>query len=285
MARPDLSSAHGKLAWADRPGLALLEEILQWGDPNSNPIVQAPWEDHEEDGRTIVRAARVKAIPSDWAFAIGDIVSNYRAALNYAAVDLVRAGNTPAQGNDKGVQFPIVNPTKGTTEAQFLSLGDWAHHNGLPGVTLPYLQAIAPFEPFANRRRDRLPLDALRTLSNRDKHQAPILTAAAQIIHSGALSGGLRIVGTGRLVVPFESSLTSSGTYLEADCELARIHWDSGLRPVAAGSVVTSDNEVLVTIQFGVSVAFHDYSDMEVLKTLEGISKAVGAILDVLATI
>jgi hypothetical protein len=49
--------------------------------------------------------------------------------------------------------------------------------------------------------------------------------------------------------------------------------------------VVTSDNEVLVTIQFGVSVAFHDYYDMEVLKTLEGISKAVGAILDVLATI
>lgn len=162
----DVDSAKAKLGWGDHYLFELRDEVREWGEAESDPVIEDVWEPHLEERYTIIRAKILKDIKSEWSFAVGDVVSNYRAALNYAARALVQIGSTPDAIKGFGVQFPIMDPAHKPrpNSRTFLDRRGWARKECLPGVPRKYLRALSPFQPYPSRRKCRWPLDLLREL-------------------------------------------------------------------------------------------------------------------------
>jgi hypothetical protein len=183
----DLDSAKAKPGWGDQHLYELRDEVREWGETESDPVIEDVWEPHVDERYTIIRAKILKEIRSEWSFAVGDVVSNYRAALNYSARALVQVGSTPDRAKGFNCQFPIVDPGHKShpNSRAFLDRTDWARRKCLPGVPRKYLRALSPFQPYPSRRKYRWPLDLLRDLSNRDKHQETLLAIhGIEVMHT-----------------------------------------------------------------------------------------------------
>ena len=255
--RPDLASARAKLEWGNHHFKTISDEIREWGQPDSDTIITDDWEEHPDQGYTLVRVTSVGPIPSHWRFVIGDAISNYRSALNYAAFDIVPAKATLPPDKLGKIQFPIVDPGKYPAAATF-TVGRF-HPEHLPGVPLKYWRALSPFQPYRGRLNSRWPLDALYVASspriNRQNKSVVILT-----------------------FVPLPGSKSP-----EAGTKFVRLNWAPDFHPIRArdwNAAVSDYADVGVDLKCEVSVAFEDYGAREVLSTLERISQVTGQILE-----
>ena len=275
MTLPGLAAAFAKLEWGDHYLHALSPEVRKWGDPNSDPVVTGKWEEYPEKRFTLVPFESFAPTPREWPFLIGDIVSNYRAALNYAAYELVRVGRTPAKCDGIGVQFPIGDPVE-HPHATVATFHKWVQEKQLPGVLVKYVRTISPFQPYASRRHSRWPLDALRVLSNRDKHRRPLLMTR---IHRIAITGAIsepRKDETGTPFIPFKITPLRGRFTPKPGTYIARLDWAPGFRPVPRrfdlNPFASDQADVGVNLQITGRVTLQDYGAREVLVTLEGIS-------------
>jgi hypothetical protein len=274
-----------KAGWGDHYLQALSKDVRKWGDPNSNPVITGEWEEDFDKRCSVIPFAGFKPTSADWPLIIGDIVSNYRAALNYAAYELVRAGRTPSRCDERGVQFPIVVPDEHPSAAAFL--GRRIHKRNLPGVACKHLRVISPFQPYPGRRRGRWPLDALRVLSNGDKHRHPLLTA--QVARIVGVVSEPRKDGMGAPFMPFKVKPLTGRFAPKPGTHIARLDWAPGFHPTRRGSdlnpFVSNQPDVGVNLQIAARVTLEDYGAREVLVTLEGISDVVWQILRKLGSV
>jgi len=276
----NLADARAKQNWADKRLLALGVEIGKWGHPSADPVETGEWEDHPDERYTLIPFASAKSMPDDWPLAIGDIVSNYRAALNYAASALVAAGAKPQCAGRYPVQFPIVDPSRcdAPTAASFETDG-WVNKQ-LPGVVPEYLRAISTFQPYEGCG-DR-PLNALRVLSNVDKHRRPLLMAQIMVVH-GSVSE-VREDELGHPVSTFDLTTLASGQTPKPGTYIARLDWAPGFHPVRVGwgrlsAVVSDESEVGVYLRVTAGVALQDLGVVSAAGALWGISTTAHKIL------
>lgn len=286
MAAPDLSAAKAKLGWGDHHLYALRDEVREWGETESDPVIEDVWEPHADEGYTIIRAKILKDIQREWPFVVGDIVSNYRAALNYAARGLVQVGATPDRAKGFGFQFPIVDPEHKSrpNSRAFLDRTGWARKKCLPGVPRKYLRALSPFQPYPSHRNSRWPLDLLRNLSNRDKHQETRLTIhGIEVIHTIHEVRGIRRANEPpRLVQPFVGVLLPGWTTPQTGTKLMRLEWTPGFEPIRSTALqagISNNPKVGVDLKIPVGIAFKEHPARDVLSALEGISEVLWKIL------
>lgn len=274
----DLESAKAKLGWADDHMWELRTEVREWGENDSDPVIEDMWEDHPDQRYTIIRAKLLKPISRAWPFAVGDIVSNYRAALNYAARALVQAGSAPGRAQGTAFQFPIVDPgRKPRPNARtFLDPGDWARKKCLPGVPRKYVRTLSPFQPYPSRLKARWPLDLLRDLSNRDKHQETLLAIhGIEVIHAIA---EIRLDRSNEPVRPVQSFVgipLRGWSTPQAGTKLMRLEWQPGFQPVRSAALragISEDPKVGVNFQIPVGIALKDYGARDAIAALEEIS-------------
>ncbi|MGQ0549823.1 MAG: hypothetical protein ACT4PY_09190 [Armatimonadota bacterium] len=91
-------------------------------------------------------------------------MTNFRAALDYVAWQLVKAGTTPTPPHPERIYFPIHE-----TEAGF----DGNVNQRLPGVDTQLRAYVEYYQPYRQRPNDPAsdPLAILADLSRRDKHR------------------------------------------------------------------------------------------------------------------
>jgi hypothetical protein len=285
----NLKDARAKRNWADRRLLTLGVETGEWANPDSDPIETGEWEEHPDERYTLIPFARAKPMSDEWPFAVGDIVSNYRAALNYAAYALVLAGSIPEaarDATDTRIQFPIVHPALShPPTAESFAADGWVHGK-LPGVCEKYLRAISPFQPYEARGNE--PLNALRVLSNADKHRHPLLMAQVARIE-GAISEA-RKNAEGTPVSTFGITLLPGRLAPEPGTYIARLDWAPGFHPVRArrgqlNPAVSNQPEVGVYLQITAGVAFKDDISGAVTEVLWGISLTLQRVFEALEAV
>ena len=93
----DLTAAREKRSAVTITSTSRKEEVLPWGDPDSNPIATGEWEDDLDRSCTLVPFASATPMPTHWRFVLGDAIGNYRAALDYAACALVLVESGPPE--------------------------------------------------------------------------------------------------------------------------------------------------------------------------------------------
>ena len=110
---------------------------------------------------------RVQTPPTEkWSLILGDVINNYRSALDYVAWQLASAklGRPPTDAEARDIQFPISSAP-----------------SNFPGRCRTHLRprdlaTIGTFQPFRWKRPYLHPLAALARLSNHDKHRVAQLT-------------------------------------------------------------------------------------------------------------
>jgi hypothetical protein len=128
--------------------------------------------------RIDISVAKVESLPIEWGLLLGDIVHNYRSALDCIAWALVELGKRPphtlTEEEQRRVYFPICS-----TKREF----DKTRRRRLPGVGKTEVEIVRSYQPYKAGRwlRDTHPFAVLRELSNSDKHRAvqPVLSVPA----------------------------------------------------------------------------------------------------------
>jgi hypothetical protein len=129
-------------------------EYVQWDNlrnPGGDTLVRMYWRLHIK-----------KPYPERWSILLGDVVGDFRAALDHAFYDAVMAhGGAPQRPED--VYFPIHTDEKKFRNAQ-------KKLSGL--VARDVWEMIAGAQPYhGGERAHTSPLEILRWLANRDKHR------------------------------------------------------------------------------------------------------------------
>ena len=116
--------------------------------------------------RAVIAISALPRLRNDCGLTIGDVIQNFRAALDYLAWDLVRTGSTPRPVNPRLVQFPMATSFKafrGRLATQ------------LPGVSTDFRAIIRRYQPY-RRGEGPTAIRWLCNLSNMDKHRVLIPT-------------------------------------------------------------------------------------------------------------
>ncbi len=101
--------------------------------------------------------------PIEWSLQIGDLLHNFRSALDHLAWYLVNAGTAAPPLKPRQVSFPIYD-----TAAAFKS----AVGNSVPGISAAQQAIIERHQPYHKSRDPQFhPLALLRDLNNIDKHR------------------------------------------------------------------------------------------------------------------
>lgn len=105
----------------------------------------------------------VETLPVEWSLIAGDALTNFRAALDYLAHDLVGAGREPHWKGTTKPQFAI-----GRTRRVFRQ----KVRERMKGILPKHRAIIEKYQPYkARSARDRHPLALLDALVIRDKHR------------------------------------------------------------------------------------------------------------------
>ena len=103
------------------------------------------------------------SVPPQVAILVGEIVYNYRAALDYLVCTLSKV-DAPAWQGQRRNQFPIESTRRGF---------DGRRHTFLAGLSAAHVAIIERYQPYAGCQWTR----RLASLSNRDKHNDLIVVA------------------------------------------------------------------------------------------------------------
>jgi hypothetical protein len=210
-----MRSAWHKWDWAAHHGDLLEAEIdrVVKADGNADSLLGIG---HERDPKlesVVVTVQSLGPFPPNISLMTGDLVQNYRSALDHAAWFLVHQGATGGRLKESALQrisFPIYDCREDFNNSLATKL---------PGVVDPHvLEVITKVQPYNATQADK-PLHALRLirdLSNYDKHRA---------LHPVGLrlqSVGCKVVRKHDLAVIDINPITPPGI-LEVGDKLARI--------------------------------------------------------------
>jgi hypothetical protein len=162
-AAKQLTNVRLKLERAKQHAYTVKTDIQLWADEQSKNFTAATIgkEYDDQEGCFVYRVTQFEPLPILWSLTIGDALYNYRAALEYLAWHLVRAGIEPKPKNPKSVQFPIsLNQVDFTKSIK----------SRLPGVKLDHLGVVDKYQPYHAQESSAHPLSVLVELSNSDKH-------------------------------------------------------------------------------------------------------------------
>jgi hypothetical protein len=121
---------------------------------------------HAHGAAATVAIGALPHLRNDCGLAVGDVIQNFRAALDHLAWDLVRIGLDPDPKKPQNVQFPMAT-SYSSYQGQIRSR--------LPGVPVAQLAVVRRFQPY--RRGDGpTAVRWLRNLSDKDKHRVLIPT-------------------------------------------------------------------------------------------------------------
>src|SRR5580765_3459984 len=103
-----------KLGRAKQHAETVKADIDQWTDSQSKQLtaVTIGKEFDVEKGCFVIKVTEFEGLPARWSLVAGDALYNFRAALEYLAWHLIRAGTEPKPKNPKAVQFPIYTDPK-----------------------------------------------------------------------------------------------------------------------------------------------------------------------------
>lgn len=112
--------------------------------------------------------------PAWWGLAVGDILTNLRAALDHAVFGHAMANNTLTATQERVLNFPIV-----TSRDTWFGVPATAGHKAKPGarkqleqlISQPVLDVIADNQPFHSQPPESHGLALLNASVNRDKHR------------------------------------------------------------------------------------------------------------------
>lgn len=137
-------------------------------DPDNEPVITAETEYQPHRHAFAVRIGRMTEFPVAWGLILGDIASNYRAALDHTAWAMVCRGRRPpdtlTEKQQRRVIFPIAKSPKGLT-------GQLPER--LPGAGRADIAFVRRYQPYHRGKRVS-PLHALSILArlnNHDKHR------------------------------------------------------------------------------------------------------------------
>ena len=153
------------------------------GGSTAHPFMDATLtsEYHPKRHCIILRVVTAEPFPAEWSLRLGDVVGNYRAALDHLAWAVVMRGSEAERlsvAAERKVYFPIA-----------LDAPDFSRRakSNLPGVRRVDLAIIRRYQPYQRgaRNLERHVLTVLNDCSNVDKHRAlqatPALPAASEV--------------------------------------------------------------------------------------------------------
>ncbi len=183
--RLDLSSSRAKLGRAEHHLKELEGDITSWanGGPDGVPALGRRYELKTHPDRLELFSTHVKPIKREWSLLIGDVLTNFGAALDHLAWELVPSKRQLNEKQLRAIYFPLY----ATTRKDFLAN---VRRRELPGVSKHRLLMLSPFQPYKSRQqswffRNRLylnlpippgPLMVLKTLLRVDKHRTVLVT-------------------------------------------------------------------------------------------------------------
>ena len=200
---------------------------------------------NDEKGCMVFKVTEFEGLPARWSLVAGDALYNFRAALEYLAWHLVRAGMEPQPKNPRAVQFPIF-----TDKEVF----DKSIKTRLPGVKPAHLEIVEKYQPYiGGQKTSPHPLSVLVELSNTDN------TTKSKVPLSGITRVDLTFIGASdfeyeqRLeypdpiltMVPADAKEIYEGDILRRfgwyePRESLEVHWDDDIGGFAvAGKLIT----------------------------------------------
>jgi len=193
-----LDDARAKLGRATHHSKTLGAEIQAWITRQGKlPPFEVDFEENDTVDQLIVHITRVSDLPPKWKLIVGDAVFNYRAALDYAAWQMVAAGTEPHPKGEDQISFPIhMYKPKFQNALRFR----------LPGIRADHLAVVKCHQPYRlGADAATHPLQFLSDLSRHDKHRGIAIVFAKTVRYSGRI---MRLVGwkqTGPMIIPSRS--------------------------------------------------------------------------------
>lgn len=167
-----LASSWAKFHRASTHGNALSAELTRVMGEQNQAIAVEP---EIKNGQAIVRVTRIPEFREAGLF-MGDAVTNYRAALDHLAWDLVKLGSQPRLTAKQAmqVQFPFA-----TSAVEFSQ----QRARRLPGITDTEWEIIREYQPYRRGDKGRT-MRLLRHVSDTDKHRfiAPAVVCATGFV-------------------------------------------------------------------------------------------------------
>jgi hypothetical protein len=146
--------------------LQALDRALQRSfDPQTHPVsVKVEVQVTGDAAVALVRVATVPLVRDDCGLTLGDVLQNFRAALDHLAWDLVKIGATPKPAYPQGIYFPMAPSHKSFSKTI---------NTKLPGVPKGQRAVVRRYQPY---RRGMGPqaVRRLRDLSDHDKHRVVV---------------------------------------------------------------------------------------------------------------
>ncbi len=152
-----------KLDWAKKHVDTLKRDVRAWADLQTEPPFELGKEFYPDLNCFSVFIAGIEEMPIEWSLIIGDALTNFRAALDYLAHDLVGRGSKPQLRGKATPQFVVCRDSK-DVKGQI---------NGrMPGIRTAHRAIIKDYQPYTwQAERDRHPFALLDALVRRDKHR------------------------------------------------------------------------------------------------------------------
>jgi hypothetical protein len=161
-------------AWLKWAGAVLESHVLAANvnefrrlNPNAQIPIRFGSEYHPQRHCIVLTVIEVgELFPPYWGVMLGNIVHNFRSALDHAAWALYKRGRTPnlSEQREKNVYFPVAE-----TREKF----NGSLSQKLPGVPLADTAVVRAFQPYrAGNRYPEHVLWVLDDLSRQDKHRA-----------------------------------------------------------------------------------------------------------------
>jgi hypothetical protein len=153
-----------KLDWAKKHADALQRSVDAWGaNFNLKPPFGFRKELDPDANCFTLSSTTVMAPPPEWRLMIGDALTNFRAALDYLAHDLVGRGSEPQHRGTSTPQFVVCRNIKdfpGQLKGR------------LPGIQATHAAIIEDYQPYRWLAAKELhPFSLLDYLVCRDKHR------------------------------------------------------------------------------------------------------------------
>lgn len=144
-----------------------------WANLHGKPPIQFGRSFDAKRDLFTFHVVRIEVMPVEWSLIAGDALTNFRAALDYLAHDLIGRGSAPHRKGKSGPQFTI-----GLHRNEFIN--DVVCQ--MPGIKAAHRTIIEDYQPYTwDKRRDSHPLALLRHLVNRDRHRELQLVTSQHI--------------------------------------------------------------------------------------------------------
>jgi len=167
MADDPMSSAWAKYHWASKHMHAVDAAITRSLDPKTHTVpLDVQIEVQGKSATALVRVGGLPSIRTDCGLALGDVLQNFRSALDHLAWGLVKIGNDPRPKKPKRVYFPMAESAKSFKR----QINDW-----LPGVPRDYRTIVRRYQPYRRGERSKA-IRWLRNFSDVDKHRVLVPT-------------------------------------------------------------------------------------------------------------